>query len=247
MREQTIFIIPVRMASTRLPNKPLALIDGKPMIQHVFERTRQAELGPVVVACDHPDVAAIIQKAGGQCVMTDPNLPSGSDRIYQALMQHDQDGKFTQIVNVQGDLPTISKEVLEACLLPLQDPHVDIATLATPIHSNSERDDPNIVKIALTEDSLSPCARALYFSRAPIPYGAETYFHHIGLYAYRRKALHDFIQLPPSPLEKVERLEQLRALEAGMTIGIGFIEAAPWGVDTEADLERVRAYMRENK
>ncbi|MGN6670083.1 MAG: 3-deoxy-manno-octulosonate cytidylyltransferase [Candidatus Nucleicultricaceae bacterium] len=247
MREQTIFIIPVRMASTRLPNKPLALIDGKPMIQHVFERTRQASLGPVVVACDHPDVADIIQKAGGQCVMTDPDLPSGSDRIYQALMQHDQAGKFTQIVNVQGDLPTISKEVLEACLLPLQDALVDIATLATPIHSDSERDDPNVVKIALTQDPLSPCARALYFSRAPIPYGAETYFHHIGLYAYRRKALHDFIQLPPSPLEKTERLEQLRALEAGMTIGIGFIETAPWGVDTQADLERVRAYMRENK
>lgn len=247
MNKQTIFIIPVRMASTRLPNKPLVLIDDKPMIQHVFERTRDAGLGPVLVACDHPDVASIIEKAGGHFIMTDPNLPSGSDRIYQALMQYDENGKYEQIVNVQGDLPTISKDVLEACLLPLNDHEVDIATLATPIHSLSERDDPNVVKIALTKKEAASCARALYFSRASIPYGTDTCYHHVGLYAYRRKALCDFINLPPSPLEQTERLEQLRALEAGMTIGIGFIESAPWGVDTESDLERVRCHMYSNK
>lgn len=239
----TIFIIPARMASTRLPNKLLADINGKPMIQHVFERTRASNLGPVIVACDHIDVASIIEKLGGHYVMTEPSLPSGSDRIFQALQTIDPENKFKKIVNVQGDLPTIDHATLEACLLPLNDLAIDIGTLAKKIHTPSERDDPNVVKIALSINPASNLGHAVYFSRSPIPYGADTYYHHIGIYAYKRSALQKFVHLPSSQLEKIERLEQLRALENGLKIGVQLVDKAPWGVDTEQDLSFVRQLL----
>lgn len=241
MKTNPLFIIPVRMASTRLAQKALVDIYGKPMIQHVYERTCAANLGPVIVACDHPDVAAIITACGGDYVMTDPDLPSGSDRIFSALQAKDPHNQFDLIVNVQGDLPTIDQKTLKACLSPLEHPDIDMATLACTIHSHEELIDPNVVKIALSLNNNSSTGRALYFSRAPIPYGDTIHYHHIGLYAYRRSTLERFVSLPPSPLEQVERLEQLRALEDGMRIGVGLIDHAPWGIDTQEDLDRVRS------
>jgi 3-deoxy-manno-octulosonate cytidylyltransferase (CMP-KDO synthetase) len=241
MNTNPLFIIPVRMASTRLAQKALMDIHGKPMIRHVYERTRDANLGPVIVACDHPDVAAIITACGGDYVMTDPDLPSGSDRIFSALQARDSSGQFDVIVNVQGDLPTIDKKTLASCLKPLEHSDIDMATLACAIHSNEELSDPNVVKIALSLNENGTTGRALYFSRACIPHGAVIHYHHIGLYAYRRDTLKRFVNLPPSPLEQAERLEQLRALEDGMRIGVGIIDKAPWGVDTHEDLDRIRS------
>lgn len=241
MSTNALFIIPVRMASTRLAQKALVDIRGKPMIQHVFERTRAANLGPVIVACDHPDVAAVIKGCGGDYVMTDPDLPSGSDRIFSALQARDPQNQFNVIVNVQGDLPTINYSTLKACLNPLARPHFDMATLACTIQSNEELIDTNVVKIALTFNENGNTGSALYFSRAPIPHGDTLHYHHIGLYAYRRATLERFVGLPPSPLELAERLEQLRALEDGMRIGVEIIHQAPWGVDTQDDLDRVRS------
>ena len=237
-----VVLIPARMASTRLPGKPLADIGGEPMIVQVWRRATEAGVGPVVVATDDERVAAAVEAAGGRAVMTRADHPSGSDRIFEALGRLDPGGAYDVVVNVQGDLPTIEKAAVRACLAPLDDAEVDIATLATPIVRAQEKDDPNVVK-AVGAEIAPRRLRALYFTRARAPWGDGPLLHHIGLYAYRRAALARFVALPPSPLERRERLEQLRALEAGMRIDIAVVDTPPLGVDTPEDLERARAML----
>ncbi len=239
-----IIVIPSRLASTRLPGKPLAPIHGKPMIVHVLERALAADLGPVVVACAEPEIATAVEAAGGQVALTRPDHPSGSDRIWEALGQVDPEGRYDTVVNVQGDLPSIPPDDIRAALAPLAEPEVAIATLAAEICRAEERADPNVVKVAAALSASQRIARALYFSRAPIPWSGpaddQPLFHHIGLYAYRRAALERFVSLPPAPLEQRERLEQLRALEAGLRIDVALVDSVPLGVDTPHDLERAR-------
>ncbi|MBV9252056.1 MAG: 3-deoxy-manno-octulosonate cytidylyltransferase [Acetobacteraceae bacterium] len=235
-----IVVIPSRMASTRLPGKPLADIHGKPMIVHVLERAREADIGPVAVACAETKVAEAVLAAGGRAVMTDPSLPSGSDRVHAALATLDPHGMHDVVVNLQGDLPTIPAVQLRAVITPLSDPQFDIATLVAPIESEADANIPSIVKAACVFDRGRAVSAALYFSRAPIPWGGGPRWHHIGVYAYRRAALARYVALPESPLERREKLEQLRALEAGMRIACARVELAPFGVDTPEDLERAR-------
>jgi len=237
-----IVLVPARLGSTRLPGKPLADIHGEPMIVHVWRRACEAGIGPVLVAGDAPEIIEAVQKAGGQAVLTRPDHESGSDRIFEALETFDPQGHHDVVVNVQGDLPTIEPYAIQAALLPLADPAVDIATLAVEIVREEERRDPNVVKIVASPISAGRM-RALYFSRATVPFGEGPHYHHIGLYAYRRKALNRFVALPPSPLEKREKLEQLRALEAGMRVDVSLVDAVPLGVDTPHDLERARALL----
>lgn len=233
-----IVLIPSRMQATRLPGKPLADIHGAPMIAHVIARAQEAEIGPVAVAAAEPEVADAAKAAGADAVLTDPDLPSGSDRIMAALKTLDPHGTHDVVVNVQGDLPTIAPTAIRAALAPLADPAVDIATLVAEIIEPAERDNPNVVKAILAESG-----RALYFTRATAPTGQGPLWHHIGLYAYRRTALERFVDLPPSPLETRERLEQLRALEAGMIIAAAEVDDVPLGVDGPDDLERARAML----
>jgi 3-deoxy-manno-octulosonate cytidylyltransferase (CMP-KDO synthetase) len=263
MADNVVILIPARMASTRLPGKPLADIAGQPMIVRVLDRARDAGLGPVYVATDSEKIAAVVAKAGGQAVMTRADHPSGSDRIFEAMEQIG--GGADIIVNVQGDLPTIPPADIRAALAPLSDPAVDIATLAAAIRRAEERTDPNVVKVvgSPVEDPPShpspaplpsppPLAgegwgggrlRALYFTRATAPHGDGPLYHHIGLYAYRRAALERFVRLPASALERREKLEQLRALEAGMRIDVTIVPSVPLGVDTPADLEAARRML----
>ncbi|MBL8658220.1 MAG: 3-deoxy-manno-octulosonate cytidylyltransferase [Rhodospirillales bacterium] len=240
---RSIVMIPARMASTRLPGKPLADIAGEAMIVHVWRRATEAAIGPVVVACAEVEIAAAVSAAGGRAVLTRPEHPSGSDRIFEALAQADPGGDCDSVINLQGDLPTIDPAVVRAVLQPLADPAVDIATLVAPIASTHEREDPNVVKVALARAGGGDTGRALYFSRAPIPWGEGPCFHHIGIYAYRRAALARFVALPPGSMEQRERLEQLRALENGMRIDARVVNAVPFGVDTPEDLERARAIL----
>jgi 3-deoxy-manno-octulosonate cytidylyltransferase (CMP-KDO synthetase) len=243
MAEQHVLtIIPARMASTRLPGKPLADIAGTPMIVHVLRRAEAAETGPVVVATDSEAIFACVEKAGGRAVMTRADHVSGSDRIFEALASADPEGRCGIVLNVQGDLPTIGAADIRAALAPLADPAVDIATLAAEIMRPDERTNPNVVKVV--GSPVSPMRlRALYFTRATAPAGDGPLYHHIGLYAYRRTALKRFVALPPSPLELREKLEQLRALEAGMRIDVSVVASVPLGVDTEEDLERARELL----
>ncbi|MCC2112240.1 MAG: 3-deoxy-manno-octulosonate cytidylyltransferase [Hyphomicrobiales bacterium] len=228
------------MDSTRLPGKPLAMIGDAPMIVQVWRRAMAADIGPVAVATDSAEVAEAIEAAGGRAVMTATGHPSGSDRIFEALRVIDPDAEVDVVVNLQGDLPTILPETIRTAVAPLADPAVDIATLATEIVRDEERDNPNVVKVVGSEVEPGRL-RALYFTRATAPFGDGPLYHHIGLYAYRRQALARFVVLPPSPLEGRERLEQLRALEAGMRIDIALIDKVPLGVDTPESLDRVRA------
>ena len=238
-----IVVIPARMASTRLPGKPLADILGAPMIVHVLRRAMEAAIGPVVVACAEPEIARAVEAAGGTAVLTRPDHPSGSDRIFEAVSLLDPDGRYDAVVNVQGDLPTIEPATVRAVFAPLSDSAVDIATLVVPITREEERTDPNVVKAILERPPSASRGRALYFTRATAPWGDGDLFHHIGLYAYRRAALERFVQLPPSVLEQRERLEQLRALADGMRIDAAVVDAVPLGVDTPADLERARKLL----
>ncbi|QHC36304.1 3-deoxy-manno-octulosonate cytidylyltransferase [Komagataeibacter xylinus] len=240
-----IVLIPARMASTRLPGKPLADIAGRPMIVHVLERAQVACIGPVAVATAERAIADVVEQAGGTAILTDPDLPSGSDRIWQALRTLDPTGVHDTVVNLQGDLPGIDPDCLRAVLRPLAESAVDIATLVAPVCDETEAKAASVVKVACAFGSDAPqaVARALYFSRMPIPWGAGPLWHHVGLYAYRRAALARFVSLPESGLEQREKLEQLRALEAGMTIGCTRIPTAPFGVDTPADLERARQIL----
>jgi 3-deoxy-manno-octulosonate cytidylyltransferase (CMP-KDO synthetase) len=238
-----IVLIPSRMAATRLPGKPLADIGGRPMIVHVLERGREAEIGPVAVASGDTEITAAVRAAGGTAVDTDPSLPRGSDRVHAALAILDPQGRHDVVVNLQGDLPTIPPDYLRAVLAPLADPAIDIATLVAPITSPDEAAASSVVKAACAFDGGRAVSPALYFSRAPIPWGEGPRWHHIGIYAFRRQALARFVALPESPLERRESLEQLRALEAGMRIACARVETAPFGVDTQADLERARAIL----
>jgi 3-deoxy-manno-octulosonate cytidylyltransferase (CMP-KDO synthetase) len=238
-----VVLIPARMASTRLPNKPLADIAGRPMIVHVWDRAMEAGIGPVYVAAAEPEIAAAVRARGGEAVLTRPDHPSGSDRIFEALGQIDSDRRFDVIVNVQGDLPTIDPAILRQVLEPLDDPAVDIATLAVEITREGERTAPHVVKAVVAFAPGRRIARALYFSRATVPANPGPHYHHVGLYAYRRNALERFVALPPGLLEQREKLEQLRALEAGMRIDVALVDTVPLGVDTPAELERARALL----
>lgn len=238
-----IVLIPSRLASTRLPDKPLADIHGLPMIVHCLKRAEEAGFARVAVACGDQAIADAIRAHGGEAVLTDPNHPSGSDRIFEALNKLDPDGRHDAVVNFQGDLPAIDPQVIAAVLTPLADPKVDIATLTTPIKDAHEIDEPSVVKAVLSLAPGQTTGRALYFSRRPVPSGEGPLWHHIGIYAYRRAALARFVSLKPSPLELREKLEQLRALEDGMTIAAAVVDTLPLGVDTPADLARIRAVM----
>ncbi len=244
--DKAIVVIPARMASTRLPGKPLADINGLPMIVHVLRRAEEAGVGPVVVACGEPEIADAIEQAGGKAILTNPNHPSGSDRIWEAVLACDPHAEFNTIVNVQGDLPTIDADSVRAALKPLSDPRVDIATLVAEITNAAERDDPNVVKAVVAFGADAGCGRALYFSRSTVPSGAGPLYHHIGLYAYRRHALAQFVTLPPGQLETRERLEQLRALENGMRIDAALVDTVPFGVDTPADLARAAEMLSQS-
>ncbi len=237
-----LVLIPARLAATRLPDKPLADIHGEPMIVHVWRRAVEAGIGPVAVATDSAAIARAIEKAGGTAVMTSLNHPSGSDRIREAANILDPDGLHDVIVNVQGDLPTIDPAAIAASILPLADMEVDIATLAVVITKEDEKTNPNVVK-AIGSPITPHRFRALYFTRATAPWGDGPLLHHIGLYAWRRRALERFVALPPSTLERREKLEQLRALEAGMRIDIILVDDVPLGVDTAHDLERARSIL----
>ena len=243
MAENVVILIPARMAATRLPGKPLADISGKPMIVHVLDCARAADVGPAYVATDAPEIAAAVEKAGGHAVMTRSDHVSGSDRIFEAGGLIASARNAAIIVNVQGDLPTLDPADIRAALGPLADPAVDIATLAAEIRDAAERTDPNVVKVVGTPIGERRL-RALYFTRASAPYGEGPLYHHIGLYAYRREALATFVRLPQSALERRERLEQLRALEAGLRIDVALTDSVPLGVDTPADLEAARAILR---
>ena len=234
-----LVVIPARTASSRLPGKALAEIAGKPMIAHMLALAKSAAIGPVAVATDSREVVSAVEAAGGQAVMTRPDHASGSDRIHEALRILDPAGRAGIVVNLQGDMPTLAPADLRAVLGPLADPAVDIATIAAEIRDEAGRVNPNMVKIV--GSAIAPGRlRALYFTRATAPWGEGPLFHHHGLYAYRRAALERFVALPPSPLERRERLEQLRALEAGMRIDATIIDAEPLDVNTPEDLARVR-------
>lgn len=238
-----IVMIPARMAATRLPDKPMADIHGVPMIVHVWRRAIEAQCGPVIVAAGEPAIAEAIERAGGRAILTAPHHPSGTDRIFEALGKADPGGKHDIVVNLQGDLPTIDPAYIRAVIAPLAEPAVDIATLVAECREDYERREPSVVKCVIAFAPGQRVARALYFSRAAVPTGEGPLYHHPGIYAYRRAALTRFVALPPSPLEKRERLEQLRALEAGMRIDAALIDKVPFGVDTPADLERARALL----
>lgn len=243
-----VVVIPARMASSRLPGKPLADIAGEPMIIHVWRRAREADIGPVYVACAEPEIAAVVERVGGQAILTDPALPSGSDRVHAALEVLDPRGSHDIVINPQGDTPTMAPGLLHALLKPLADPDVDIATLATRIREPEKMVDPNIVKVALEPRRDDPgIGKAIYFSRLTVPSGDGSFYHHEGMYAFRRASLRRFVSLPPAGLEQTERLEQLRALVAGMRIDVALIDEVPWGVNTPADLERARELVRSRR
>ena len=239
---RVLVLIPARMAATRLPGKPLLELAGLPMIVHVLRRAEASGIGRVAVATDTAEIAAVVMAHGGEAVMTRSDHPSGSDRIFEAASRLDPDCEAEIVVNLQGDFPTITPGNIRDVLAPLAEADVDIATLAAEIHTEEEATNPNVVKAV--GSMVSPRRlRALYFTRATAPHGEGPRYHHIGLYAYRRKALERFVGLPPSPLERQEKLEQLRALEAGMRIDIGIVDSVPRGVDTPADLEATRRIL----
>lgn len=243
-----VIIIPSRMASTRLPGKPLADINGKPMIAHVLKRAEESGIGPVAVACDNAQVKAAVEKAGGTAVMTKPDHPSGSDRIWEALNALKGNEAYDAVINVQGDEPMLDPAAIRTAWELLKNPDVDIATLVDEIQDEERKALPSMVKAALDAPTGATKAgtkgRALYFSRQIIPSGDGPIFHHIGLYAYRRDALARFVAAPPSPLEKREKLEQLRALSLGMRIEAAIVAEAHAGVDTPEDLERARKALK---
>ncbi len=243
---EVLVIVPARMAATRLPGKPLADINGVPMVVHVLNRARAAAIGRVVVATDTERVASIVTAAGGEAVLTRPDHLSGSDRVFEALTILDPGEKVKVVFNLQGDLPDIAPAAIRAALGPLADPAVDISTAAAEITDPAQRTDPNVVKVVGTEVAIGRL-RALYFTRATAPSGDGPLYHHIGLYAFRRAALARFVKLPASKLELRERLEQLRALEAGMRIDVALTDAIPVSVDTPGDLEKARAVLRRAK
>ena len=237
-----VIIIPARMAASRLPGKPLADIGGKPMIHHVWERATAADIAPVWVATDHEEIMDVIRAAGGAAVMTREDHPSGSDRTFEAVSRIDPDGRFDVILNLQGDLPEMDPAIAVTLLDTVRDGGAELSTLVTPA-SAEEAALPQVVKAVVSWQEGQNLGQALYFSRAAVPHGDSPFYHHVGVYGWRREALARFVTLPPSPLETSEKLEQLRALEAGMRIAVAAIESAPAGVDTEADLAATRGRL----
>ena len=240
---KSIVVIPARRAATRLPDKPLAVIAGEPMIVHVWRRAIEAQCGPVLVATDSQAVHDAVASAGGESVLTRPDHASGSDRIHEALQAADPDRTFDVVINLQGDLPTLDPALVRKCVEALEEGGADIGTIAAEIVRAEERTNPNVVKVVGTPLARGGILNALYFTRATAPYGEGPLYHHIGLYAYRRAALERFVGLRPSPLEMREKLEQLRALEAGMRLHVGLVDTVPLGVDTPADLTRAREIL----
>lgn len=240
-------IIPARLASTRLPNKPLADICGKKMIQRVYEQALKTNLGDVYIACDSNEARDLIENIGGKAIMTNPDLPSGTDRIYQALQQIPNKEEFDFIVNLQGDLPIINPRVIQKTADLISNSSFDIATIAVKIEDKDDIVDPNIVKVAIANLSENG-GKALYFSRSPIPYSKDgDFYEHIGIYIYKKSALEKFVKLQPSNLEKLEKLEQLRAMENDMTIGVAIADSKPISIDTKSDLEKARKYLENNE
>lgn len=238
-----VIVIPARMASTRLPGKPLADIAGLPMVVRVWKQAVAAELGPVIVAVAEREIADAIEKAGGTAVMTDAALPSGSDRAFQAVQKFDKACKHDVVVNLQGDLPALDPAYIRTVAKVLAPTGADIATLAAEIDDPADYDNPSVVKPVVTWDVTGECGRALYFTRVRAPANDGPLYHHIGIYAFQRDVLSRFVKLPPSPLEKREKLEQLRALEANMSIAVARVDSVPLSVDTPADLEKARAII----
>ncbi len=239
MTQKTLVIIPARLAASRLPNKPLADICGKPMIMHVWERAVEANVGPVIVACGDPEIFDAVESFGGEAILTDPSLPSGTDRAKAAADIYDPEGTYNLVINVQGDLPTLDPALVRQVLEPFTNLLVDMTTLATPIEDPHELTDPNVAKIAISLEAGASIGRALYFSRNPIPSGAGPHYHHIGIYGFTRESLKRYVSLPVNSLEAREKLEQLRALAHGMRLDVKIVDSnAPFGVDTPADLER---------
>lgn len=239
---KNLILIPARLQSTRLPEKPMKDICGEPMIVHVWRRAKEADLGPVVVATDSEQISTAIHKVGGEAILTRSDHASGSDRIYEALEKYDPDREYSKVINLQGDLPTLDPKLIRACADLLNEAEVDISTLAVEITDEEEKTNPNVVKMVGTKIKENHY-RALYFTRATAPYGDGPLYHHIGIYGYQRHQLARFIQLPPSALEQREKLEQLRALEAGMRIDTALVNTLPLGVDTQADLEKAKALL----
>lgn len=238
-----ILLIPARLKATRLPSKPLADVAGVPMIVRVMRQAMASELGPVVVAAGEKEIATVVEQAGGKAVLTDPALPSGSDRIHAALEALDPDGRHDVAINLQGDLPALDPRQIRAVAQALEESGADIATLAAEITDPAERDNPHVVKAVVSWRADGRLGRALYFTRATAPSGDGPLFHHVGIYAFRRAALRRFVSLPPSALEKREKLEQLRALEANMSIGVARVDSVPLSVDTEADLVKANQFF----
>ncbi len=238
-----VLLIPARMAASRLPGKPLADIAGAPMIVRVWRQAMAAGLGPAVVAAGEPEIVAAVEQAGGRAVLTDPALPSGSDRIFAALRAVDPQGVHDVVVNLQGDLPALDPDQIRTVVAALADSGADIATLAAPIDNEPDRTNPAVVKAVVAWNQAETLGRALYFTRAPAPSGEGTLWHHVGLYAFRRAALTRFVALSPSPLERREKLEQLRALEAGMSIAVARVDSPPLSVDTPEDLAKANQYF----
>ena len=239
-----IVLIPARMAATRLPGKPLADIEGVPMIVRVLRQAQAAGIGPVAVAAGDPEIVAAVEAAGGQAVLTDPDLPSGSDRILRALEVLDPQGRHDVVINLQGDIPFVAPQVVADCAgLLAREPGCDISTIVVADSDIAERSNPDIPKAVLAMAADGRAGRALYFTRSTLYGDGPVWLHH-GVYGYRREALVRFTAAPPSPLEQRERLEQLRALELGMTIWAAVIDSAPISVDNPADLERARAHAR---
>jgi 3-deoxy-manno-octulosonate cytidylyltransferase (CMP-KDO synthetase) len=242
-----IVLIPARLAATRLPNKPLALIAGVPMIVHVWRRAVAAGVGPVVVACGDRIIAEVIEREGGRAVLTDPALPTGSDRVQAAITLIDPERAHNAVINVQGDMPMLDPLAIRLALAALAEADADIATLAAPITDPAALHDTSVNKVVAGFADPRRPARALYFSKAVVPWGEGPHYEHIGLYAYRRAALDRFVTLPRGIIEQRERLEQLRALEAGMHISVSLVDPAQLGVqvDTPADLARAQILMKD--
>ena len=243
-RLNPVIVIPARMASTRLPGKPLCDINGQPMIVHVLRRAEEANIGPVIVAVADEILAEVVIAAGGNVVMTEPDLPSGSDRVWQAVEKIDPSRKYNFVINLQGDLPAIDPKIIRAIINPMQILGCEISTLASEIKEKQDCNDKDTVKVVISFQDPNKLGSALYFSRVQIPFGQGPIYHHIGVYGYTRDALEKFICLPTSVLEKREKLEQLRALEAGIRIGVEVVDTIPDGVDTSADLDRVRIRLK---
>lgn len=238
-----LIMIPARLASTRLPNKPLADIAGLPMIVHVLKRSEESAIGPVVVACESEAIADVVRQAGGRAVLTRADHPSGSDRIWEALQKLEDGDRFDAIINVQGDVPTLDPAAIRAAYDLLQNPATDIGTLVAEIYTEEEKRAPQVVKAVVEMPPRSRAGRALYFSRTSVPNGDGPLYHHIGIYAYRRAALEQFVQAPPGILERRESLEQLRALAMGLCISAARVDIVPLGVDTPDDLEKARRIL----